>query len=112
IRLQKSTSVGVQEEVLDNEGKAVLPLDCSRYGRYLIEGTLDSLSEIWVLPLFEDRKRFVYVKGDFAARPAKLSPNGKWLAYASDETKQLQVYAQTFPTPGRKWQVSTNGGNR
>ena len=34
------------------------------------------------------------------------------LAYASDETKQLQVYVQTFPTPGRKWQVSTNGGNR
>ena len=106
-----STRSVAQEELFDKEGKTVRPLDWSRDGRYLIEGTLDSLSEIWVLPLFGDRKRFVYVKGDFATGAAKLSPNGKWLAYASGETKQFQVYVQTFPAPGRKWQISTIGGN-
>jgi Tol biopolymer transport system component/predicted Ser/Thr protein kinase len=108
---QKSTSGVAQEEILGKEAHSGRPMDWSRDGRYLIEGTFDSLSEIWVLPLFGDRKRFVYVKGNFATRFAKLSPNGKWLAYASDETKQGQVYVQNFPTPGRKWQVSTNGGN-
>jgi Tol biopolymer transport system component len=42
----------------------------------------------------------------------KLSPGGQWLAYASDESKRAQVYVQTSPNPGGKWQVSANGGNR
>jgi hypothetical protein len=49
---------------------------------------------------------------EFNERFAKLSPDGRWLAYASDETKRLEIYVQTFPTPGGKWQVSTNGGDR
>ena len=44
------------------------------------------------------------------AAPA-LSPDGKWLAYESDETGRIEVYIRPFPsTEGGKWQVSTNGG--
>jgi len=111
---QKSTSGVAQEEVLDKEGQAVRPLDWSRDGRYLIEGTLDSLSEIWVLPLFGDRKRFVYVKGDFATCAAKLSPNGKWLAYMATPSALLgsstEVFVQPFPPTGAKYQISNGGG--
>jgi hypothetical protein len=62
------------------------------------------------LPLFGDRKPFPYLQSAFQEGYGKLSPNGQWLAYQSNETKRFEVYVQTFPTPGGKWQVSTNGG--
>ena len=41
-----------------------------------------------------------------------LSPNGRWLAYCSDETGEFQIFVQAFPGPGGKWQISSSGGNR
>jgi eukaryotic-like serine/threonine-protein kinase len=41
---------------------------------------------------------------------AVLSPNGKWLAYTSDESGRSEVYVTAFPDPGGKWQVSNGGG--
>jgi hypothetical protein len=51
------------------------------------------------------------LRTEFNETQAKLSPNGQWLAYVSDETKRNEVYVQTFPAPGGKWQVSINGGS-
>jgi hypothetical protein len=52
---------------------------------------------------------------EFSERFAKLSPNGQWLAYVSDETRRDEVYVVAFTGaqsgPGGKWQVSTNGGS-
>ena len=39
-----------------------------------------------------------------------LSPNGRWLAHASDESGRNEVYVRPFPGPGGRWQVSTGGG--
>jgi hypothetical protein len=90
------------------------PTDWSRDGRYIIAQASDPKTnfDIWVLPLFGDRKALPYLQTEFNEAWAKLSPNGQWLAYTSDETKRNEVYVQTFPNPGRKWQVSTNGGTR
>ena len=41
----------------------------------------------------------------------ELSPDGRWIAYCSDESKKIEVYVRPFPGPGGKWQISTNGGN-
>lgn len=41
----------------------------------------------------------------------QLSPDGLWLAYASDESGRREIYVLAFPGPGGKWQVSTDGGN-
>jgi eukaryotic-like serine/threonine-protein kinase len=41
-----------------------------------------------------------------------FSPDGKWLAYASDESGSLEVYIVPFPRGDGKWQVSTNGGRQ
>jgi Tol biopolymer transport system component len=43
---------------------------------------------------------------------AQFSPNGHWMAYASDESGQMQVYVRPFPGPDRRWQVSTEGGTQ
>jgi Tol biopolymer transport system component len=41
---------------------------------------------------------------------ASTSPDGRWMAYASDESGQFEVYVQSYPGPGGKWQLSTEGG--
>ena len=41
---------------------------------------------------------------------AKFSPDGRWIAYVSDESGQYEVYVRPYPGPGGKWQVSTQGG--
>jgi hypothetical protein len=53
----------------------------------------------------------------FVATPAnetaaEFSPDGRWVAYESNETGQLNVFVQPFPGPGGKWQISTDGGTR
>src|SRR5262249_40056610 len=46
----------------------------------------------------------------FDERNAQFSPDGRWLAYASDESGEFEIYVQPFPELGQKWQVSTDGG--
>jgi hypothetical protein len=92
------------------------PVDWSHDGRFLIaqmdvDPTLKTRNDIWVIPLSGDQKPFPYLQSEFAERRAKLSPNGRWMAYVSDESKQDEVYVQDFPNPGEKWPVSTNGGD-
>ncbi|MBZ5607139.1 MAG: protein kinase [Acidobacteriia bacterium] len=113
---RKAVGRAAQDEALDKNASGKRPDDWSRDGRYIIEETPPSTpktgDDIWVLPLFGDLKPFPYLQTEFNEHFAKLSPNGRWLAYASDETKRNEIYVQTFPAPGGKWQVSTNGGAR
>jgi Tol biopolymer transport system component/predicted Ser/Thr protein kinase len=112
---RRATTGAAQEEALDKAPRAKFPTDWSRDGRYIVEEMLaasSTLDDIWVFPLFGDRKPFPYLQTEFNERFAKLSPNGQWLAYQSDESRRYETYVQTFPKPGGKWQVSTNGGER
>jgi serine/threonine protein kinase/Tol biopolymer transport system component len=86
--------------------------DLSADGRYAIYDTATTVSsaQVWVLPLFGDRKPFPYVQGNFGAGSAKSSPNGRYLAYDSNETGRTEIYIQTFPEHSGKWQVSVSGG--
>jgi eukaryotic-like serine/threonine-protein kinase len=107
---QKATSGAGQEEKLGTE---LSPTDWSPDGRYII-GMADSpktKTDIWVLPLFGDRKAFPYLADEYLEGYAKVSPDGRWLAYPSNPTGRFEIYVQAFPTPGERWQVSTEGGN-
>jgi Tol biopolymer transport system component/class 3 adenylate cyclase len=104
----------VPDEPLGEPPRSTRVDDWSRDGSYMIEELLNTGNvkrDIWVLPLFGDRKAFAYLHSEFNETNAKLSPNGQWLAYTSDESRRNEIYVQTFPTPGGKWQVSTNGGD-
>ena len=57
-------------------------------------------------------KPFPILQTGFNEHRATLSPDVHWLAYTSDETGQDEIYIQSFPTPGKKWRVSVNGGSR
>lgn len=93
---------------------AAYPTDWSRDGRYIVYQTLPRPGEGWnlgVLPMFGDRKPVPYLQTVANERAAKLSPNGKWLAYVSDESRRDEVCVQSFPkTGGGRWQISSSGG--
>jgi Tol biopolymer transport system component len=65
-----------------------------------------------VLPLSGERKPYTFGQSNFNERFARFSPNGKWVAYCSDESGEDKVYVLPFPGPGAKWQVSPGGGCR
>jgi Tol biopolymer transport system component len=85
------------------------PMDASRDGRYLFTITPQT-SHIWILPLFGDRHAFPYVATEFQETQPRVSPDGRWLAYQSNESKRNEVYVVSFPQPTEKWGVSTDGG--
>ena len=55
-------------------------------------------------------KPFVFLNGPRNEAFAQFSPDGRWIAYVSDESGRFEVYVRPFPGPGGKWQISTNGG--
>jgi Tol biopolymer transport system component len=65
--------------------------------------------DIWVLNL-KDRKTQPFLKTPAEETAPKFSPDGKWLAYSSDESGRREIYVQPYPGPGGKWQISTDGG--
>ena len=63
-----------------------------------------------MLPLTGDRKPEPVVQTPFSERQARFSPDGRWIAYMSMESGRAEVYLQSFPVSGRKWQISTSSG--
>jgi Tol biopolymer transport system component len=110
---QTATSGPAADEPLDGDVRSKRATDWSRDGRYVIETVNDpkTKTDIWVLPQFGDRKAWPYLQTESNEGSAKLSPNGQWLAYSSDETKRAEIYIQTFPTKTERRQVSKSGGN-
>jgi Tol biopolymer transport system component len=71
-----------------------------------------TLMDIWALALEGDRKATPILRGPFREGFPSLSPDGRWLAYTSDESGEPQVYVQPFPGPGGRTQISVDGGFR
>lgn len=105
---------GPERLVLETEETVELPASASSDGRYLVYIKRDIKSEptyvIWALPLFGDGKPFPVVQNNFESQFPVLSPDGKWMAYQSNDSGRREIYITAFPTGGAKWQVSSNGG--
>ena len=65
--------------------------------------------DIWVLRM-SDRKALPFLQTPFLESAPRFSPDGRWLAYISDESGHREIYVQPYPGPGGKWQISTEGG--
>ncbi len=100
------------EELLYTSDTVKLPNGFSPDGRLLAYTELgtDTNFDIWILPLTGDRKPYPFLKTSFAEANAAFSPDGRWIAYNSNESGRTEVYVTPFPGPGRKWQVSVQGG--
>jgi eukaryotic-like serine/threonine-protein kinase len=71
----------------------------------------EGLARIWVLPVpGSDSKPLPFSETSFKESDAQVSPDGRWVAYTSDESGKNQVYARPFPGPGGKTSISIEGG--
>jgi serine/threonine-protein kinase len=69
---------------------------------------MDDASDIWIFEPGGESSAFL--QGPFNERTGRFSPDGRWLAYTSDETGEYQVYVVPYPGPGPKTTVSIDGG--
>ncbi len=97
----------VLESEHDNFGS-----DISGDGRWLLYVTNDpdNKSDLWVYELDGGESGRVFLSTPFVEEEARFSPDGKWIAYQSDESGSEEVYVRPFPGPGGKWMVSAGGG--
>jgi len=108
---------GVDEKPFYRSDLLLQPTDWSRDGRFIVYGRRDSNTQwdVWVVPTAPDphggdRKPATYLQTPFSEHHGHLSPDGKWMAYASDESGRWEVYIGAFPHNGARAQVSADGG--
>jgi eukaryotic-like serine/threonine-protein kinase len=106
-----SSGAGSDEVVFKSESRKY-PTDWSRDGRFLIYITEDPATkwDLWVLSLDRSRKAAPFARSAFDELQGQFSPDGRWIAYASEESGKWEVYVQPFPVTGSKWKISTAGG--
>jgi DNA-binding SARP family transcriptional activator/Tol biopolymer transport system component len=93
-------------------GQPQHPADFAPDGRALVLQIRHPItrSDIWILPLQGDKKLVPYLRGPLEEHSPALSPNGRWLAYVSNESERYEVYVRAFPTPGAPVLMSSGGG--
>jgi serine/threonine protein kinase/Tol biopolymer transport system component len=84
-------------------------------GRYLVydRGSGPTGGAVWAVPLSGEKKPFPVVQPQSPQNnvfESRLSPDGRWLAYTSDDSGSAEIYVSPFPGGGGRWQISTNGG--
>jgi len=108
---RRADGTGEEEIILKND-QTKAPSDWSRDGRYLFyEVAADhdtSRNDLWVLDMVERKPRQLTAT-TFDEFGARLSPDGRWLTYLSDENGRREVYVASFPSLAQRQQVSTNG---
>jgi hypothetical protein len=108
-----SDGSGSETLLLDNT-QGAMPDSWSRDGRFLLYQAFDDVGgrDLWVFPFEGDRKPFVFLKTKFNEAYGQFSPDGKWVAYESNESGRTEVYIRPFPAAAGQWQVSTAGGSQ
>jgi serine/threonine protein kinase len=119
IAYANATPDGVYERASNGTGGGELLVtprkilsDWSRDGRFLLYFEVDNKTrtDLWVLPVVGDRKPRSFLSTDSNEQWGQFSPNGRWIAYQSNESGQFEIYVRPFPGPGGRWTVSTSGG--
>jgi serine/threonine protein kinase len=87
------------------------PTDWSPDGRYVLvdKGTIGA-TDIWVVPIASPDKGFPLVASPALDGNGQFSPDGRWVAYMSQQSGRFEVYVTAFPGGGARWQVSANSG--
>jgi Tol biopolymer transport system component len=116
---EKASNGAVPEQIVlqPESGTVVFARDWSQDGRFVVFEKFSTLRrglprrELWMLPMSGERKPSPYLATAFDEGQPVLSPDGRWLAYVSNETLTNQVVVQPFPDPSSgKWQISADGG--
>ena len=95
------------EQLVLASAESKLPSSWSPDGQFLL---YQSAANLMLLPLGGDRKPRAFLATPFDEHGGVFSPDGKWVAYVSNESGRSEVYVRPFPGPGGVWQISTGGG--
>jgi serine/threonine protein kinase/Tol biopolymer transport system component len=99
------------DELLVQSGAPKIPTDWSARSIVFTAGHPQHRNDIWTVPSDKSSAPRLYLRTDFNESQGRLSPDERWMAYASDETGESQVYVRTFPDANAgKWRVSDAGG--
>jgi Tol biopolymer transport system component len=113
---KRSNGIG-QDELLLKTNNPKFSSDWSPDGRFLLYYEIHPKTkyDLWVLPdpggTPGDKKPIPFLQTEFNESSGAFSPDGKWIAYHSDESGRFEIYVQTFPATGAKRQVSKAGGS-
>jgi Tol biopolymer transport system component len=110
---RKAADGSSKEELLLRAGINGTPYDISPDGKMLLfsETAATTKDDVWFLPLASgDHKPVKYLASQSNEMMAQFSPDGKWIAYQSDESGQNQIHVQSVPATGAKYQISVAGG--
>jgi eukaryotic-like serine/threonine-protein kinase len=107
-----SSGAGGEEKLLTHPNEGLEVVDWSPDGRYLLAEIFTATgADLGIIDLeAEPRRVEKLVATPFNEHSGRFSPDGKWIAYTSDETGRSEIFAQPFPPDGRKLQISIGGG--
>jgi Tol biopolymer transport system component len=115
-----ASGAGVDERLVASD-QVKTPESWSADGRFLLYRSIDPQTslDLWVVPMFGDSTPSVFLKTPFREGYSAFSPDGRWVAYESNESGRNEIYIRPFVPPapakpsapaGGQWQVSTAGG--
>jgi Tol biopolymer transport system component len=107
----KPSSGGPNEELLFESAASKSPLSWSSEGKFLLFYQQDPQTNYDLWTLTSDGKASPWLKTPDIETLGQFSPNGRWVAYQSNEFGPFEIYVQPFPTANAKWPISTNGGS-
>ncbi|HEY3191510.1 MAG TPA: protein kinase, partial [Solirubrobacterales bacterium] len=109
---EKALAGSSEEKTLFSSPYTLAPLDWSHDGRFILYRLLDPKTawDLWAMPLSGELKPWPIVRTRFNEYQARLSKDGRWMAYTADESGRAEVYVRPFPGSEDKWLISTGGG--
>jgi dipeptidyl aminopeptidase/acylaminoacyl peptidase len=112
IRRKRSDMTGTEQVVARSDSVFRL-WDWSPDGKLLLY-SLDNVRgrDLWAMPLDGDETPVLFLEAFGQQVFGQFSPDGRWIAYASNEDGQFQVYVRPYPATVALWQVSTEGGTQ
>jgi Tol biopolymer transport system component len=109
---RKLASGAGKEELLYGDRMDKYPASWSPDGKFVMYSSFgDSKTlDLWVLPLEKERRPFPFLKTNFNETHGQFSPDGRWVAYQSDESGRYEIYISPFRGSGDQHRVSLTGG--
>src|SRR4029450_7805625 len=109
---EKPVDAATDERPLLVSDQEKVPMDWSPDGRLILYAIQDAKTRgaLWALPVAGDGKPMPVAQTSFDELHGRFSPDGRWLAYVSNETGRAEGYVRSFPESGERGQGATGGG--